>query len=375
MDYNSLKAEFEKIQQEEFDILQNANKTIEHAMILSAEAGRVADVAHNSEKIIQEINADFKAKTSITNPTDMTFLSVAVALQCLRWLLLNKLTQKQEAGDSSFEKWVKGKYKGTQAQLPTPYRASYEYIIGNPTVPYDAVAGTKIFDVGGSGGLNGNHRYKTLGHDPLLGFVFGTSNILTSTLTNNFFQTFHVMQKGNTVIGKASTSTMFSNVAERVIEEPKALGAAVIKQSLHIATDIYTKEGIPIPFIQLLNDNNADILGKLGLDTGGLLKAGASVKLASLIDSLIATVHGLYYDGSCSLSLYQVRTKRILDTSKIIAEGSNILKTAITKDIHNLDFGGIFYTFENLLKNVNFITEVKREYMSNSFNKIVTGEI
>ena len=41
---------------------------------------------------------------------------------------------------------------------------------------------------GVSTGLSGcNHRYKTLGHDPLVGLIVGTSNIATSTLCVNDF--------------------------------------------------------------------------------------------------------------------------------------------------------------------------------------------
>lgn len=372
MNYNDLTSRLTQIQQREHATINNAETIIENTRGLVDESERVSKVARYSEKHLLEIEHAFAQATSISNKTDVIFLGIATALQCLRWVLLNKLTEKKKAGENDFEKWVKDRYRGADAQLPTPYYASYAYISGNPTVPYDAVAGTKMYDVGGIGGLSGNHRYKTLGHDPMLGFIFGTSNILTSTLTNNCFQTFHVMQKGNVVIGNASTMTMFSKVYERIVEEPKALGVAVIKQAAHIATDIYTKEGIPLPFIQMISDDAAAFLGKYGIDTGGLLKAGASMKLSSLIDSLIATVHGLYYnENECTKIQYEVRTKKILSVSKSIAEGSNILTTILTKKYDGLDIGGIIYTLWDLIKNIDFITDVKVEYMSSEFNKLI----
>ena len=205
MNSNDLKERFRIQKQEENQIFERMDGIIDSTQNLANESERVVNVARNSEKILFEIEQDFANKTSIKNTTDLAFLGVATALQCLRWIILNKITDKTTAGDSDFEKWIKEKYKGADAQLPTPYYASFEYIIGNYTVPYDAVVGTKEYNVGGNGGLGGKHRYKTLGHDPALGFVFGTSNILTSTITNNLFQTFHVMQKGNQVIGNAST--------------------------------------------------------------------------------------------------------------------------------------------------------------------------
>lgn len=373
MDGNSLRSKFEALQQESTSIHQEALDIISGVDNLANESLRVANVARNSNQIMHEVEQDFASSTSITNPTDMAFLGVAIALQTVRWIILNKLTERGSAGSSDFEKWVKGKYKGYNQTLPTPYYAPYSYIVGHPTVPYDATRASGYID---NAGLKiSGHRNRTLGHDPILGFIFGTSNILTSTLTNNLFQTFHVLPKGNLVVQPASTLTMFSKVAERIANEPKALGAAVIKHSLHIATDIYTKEGIPLPFIQTLSSDTADFLGQYGIDTGGLLKAVASAKTASLIDSLISATHGLYFDGTqCTRSQYEVRTKKILAVSSSIAQGSNILKTAVTGNILDLDFGGLVYTLHRLIKDIDFITEIKKEYMGSSFNKIIMGD-
>lgn len=373
MDGNFLHSKFEALQQESSSIHQTAQGIISGTGDLVKESLRVADVAHNSEQIMREIEQDFAASTSITNPTDMTFLGVAIALQTVRWVVLNKLTERGSAGSSDFEKWVNKKYKGYETTLPTPYYAPYSYIVGHPTVPYDATRASGYVD---NAGLKvSGHRNRTLGHDPALGFIFGTSNILTSTLTNNLFQTFHVLPKGNVVAQPASTLMMFSKVAERIASEPKALGAAIIKQSLHIATDIYTKEGIPLPFIQTLSPDAADFLGQYGIDCGGLLKAVASAKTASLIDSLISATHGLYYDKTkCTRAQYEVRTKKILAVSSSIAQGSNILTSAVTGNILDLDFGGLIYTLHRLMKDIDFITEIKKEYMGSTFNKIIMGD-
>ena len=99
---------------------------------------------------------------------------------------------------------------------------------------------------------------------------------------------------------------------------------------------------------------------------------GASYKLASLIDSLIATVHALYWnENECTLGQYEVRTRKILDVSKSIAEGSNIIVSAVTQDISKLDFGGIIYTLYRLINDIDFIASVRNEYMSTEFNKII----
>lgn len=49
------------------------------------------------------------------------------------------------------------------------------------SVPYDAIkTGAHVSGTGLSGTT---HRYRTLGHDPILGWIFGTANILTNSLT------------------------------------------------------------------------------------------------------------------------------------------------------------------------------------------------
>lgn len=381
-------SKYDQLKKKKDNTFVAAKKEIGHIHLMAEESRRVSQIAHNSEAIIHEIQQDFASTTSITNPTDMAFMGVAIALQCLRWFLLNKLTERTPEGNNKFEDWAhkaQEKVFEEQSHIPDPmsafkanlcnYYVPFDKIVSTFTVPYDAVAGTKIFDVSGSGGgLSAHsHRYRTLGHDPLLGFVFGTANILSSTLTNWQFRTFFV-NSSNVVIANASTAEMFAKVTDRVIQEPKALGAAVIKQSLHIVSDMYTTSGIPIPVIQTLNPQLAQQLGHFGVDTGGLLKAVGSAKIAALIDSFIATVHALYYDETvCSLTEYEVRTRKILAISNSIAEGSNILATAISGDVHNLDIGGLVYTFCRILKDIDFITEVKKEYMSSSFNRIIMG--
>lgn len=65
--------------------------------------------------------------------------------------------------------------------------------ITNP-VPFDA-------NVGANGALSGGgkmgHRVTAIGHDPLLGLIFGTANIATSTLTTMTFDSYHIYTNDN----------------------------------------------------------------------------------------------------------------------------------------------------------------------------------
>lgn len=389
MNYNSLYAKYQTLIQKENDLQSNTDHLLLGCKKISTESERVAQVARDSEQILRKLDYEFSVATKITNQTDMSFLFFATALQCLRWFLLNKIMERTPEGANKFEDWAhraQDKTFGTDgpvsnaSELPFNrynYYVPLETIMSTYSVPYDAIKGTKNFDVSGSGGglTPRSHRYRTLGHDPILGFVFGTSNILSSTLTNWQFSTFFV-DSSNVVVGRASTVIMFEKIIQRIMNEPQALGAAVIKQALHLVSDAYTTSGIPIPIVQTLSPQLAQELGKYGLDAGGLFKAGVSAKMAALIDTFIATIHALYYDKNlCTWGQFEVRTRKILLISKMIAEGSNILASILTQNVYNLDIGGIIYTFSRILKDIELISELKREFIRDSFEKMVIGDI
>lgn len=54
------------------------------------ESGRVENIAHNVESIVDDIDARFEQLTLLNN-TDITFLFFATMLQTLRWVLLPEL--------------------------------------------------------------------------------------------------------------------------------------------------------------------------------------------------------------------------------------------------------------------------------------------
>ena len=89
MSSKSLTERYESIKERECASIQDAHKIITKTSALADESNRVSEVAKHSEAIINEIENDFASSTQITNPTDMAFLGVAIALQCLRWFLLN----------------------------------------------------------------------------------------------------------------------------------------------------------------------------------------------------------------------------------------------------------------------------------------------
>ncbi len=335
------------------------------------------------------INEEFLEKTKLQG-VDIPILFVAIALQCLRIYVINKITEIEKANtkggkedkihdfqDKIFQKMGKGKDLG----LPELY-ASFENIITMRGVPYDA---TRPFDeeIKKLHLFKGaNHRFATLGHDPLLGLIFGTANILTNTITTNnqiLIKTNSVIyddQMKNPQVGlPVSTTVMLKAAGDRFKDDKKSVAAAIIKQLLHIATDLYTPAGIQLPGASLvLNRANTEKLTQY-ISTGDLLKIGASAGLATLINVLISAIHGckLLFDGDededFAQELYQARTKKVIMYSNCIASASNLVTSACSGG-KNLDIGGLIITISRLFSDTRFLTKLEYEYINSGLSKI-----
>lgn len=129
----------------------------------------------------------------------------AVGLQLARIVILNELTKIENAGSQNrneknlheFQEKPLGKFNVGEATNERPYYASMEHIITRAGVPYDATAGltdktlATLVKKGRSWDFDladmiqdekislfkgAEHRFATLGHDPILGLIFGTGN-------------------------------------------------------------------------------------------------------------------------------------------------------------------------------------------------------
>lgn len=395
---------YERLKTKKKSIHDSIQESCDEMGTLSRECDRVADVAHNASIIIQNIDKDFENATKLSG-VDMQFLFVAVALQCIRQYVISTFTQRTDHDESDefahkvqqklFESDNDSKGIKIYRENGARYRATTEEIMNSFSVPYDVTNGTKKFAVGGHNelgnaiGLSGTtHRYKTLGHDPLFGWVFGTANIMTNTLTNNEWLTFHV--KNSQVVssgGIDKTWKMLQHVKARSLEKPTDLGLCVIKQGLHIASDMYSKEGIPIPGTVGINAELAAKLSSYGIDLGNVVKASSQAGFALLINQIIAMVHGLLYDESLEMGwkLYSVKTRKILMYSNCIASASNVIAVACgaiagvytgnteltKKSLNYLDLGGLLVTIHRITSDSKFIYEVKKEFLANAWYDIV----
>lgn len=388
---------------------------------VNTEMRRVAEVAHNAEAIIDDIDAQFSRATKL-NRTDIAFLFVATALQCARWILLpsldldfkqtppsERMTSQQGAQiEKQQQKAFLKKHEQDSIISSAMGYFGWNEIIGAP-VPYDAMEGSEKFSILGDFSPIGtqlygkNHHVATLGHDPLLGWVFGTMNIMSRTVTMKDFSSYNVemydrsMVDGSLILFKdkrqyitTTPPTTLPIIVGQCIhsfsEDNKRLFAAVARQGMHLASDQFTKMGLPIPILNAaraqslleMGWNSAEaekVIKKLGKD---LAVVGAQAGLSILINFIVKSLHFLYFDGDVEnqdeLDLYEVKTRKILSYSNAIASGSNILYVALSKDISKLDIGGIMVTIYRLISDGNFIKSIKKEFLENQWYNTVMGD-
>lgn len=117
------------------------------------------------------------------------------------------------------------------------------------------------------------HRLLQLGHDPLLGFIFGVADILTGRMTT-------IDKAGNIV------SQVMENYADR---KESDIFAALAKQIIHFKSDVTTSMGLPVPLMSLFN----------------LLQFGS---IGEEEQTIAEIVQGMYYEGYdfihfCSMSI------------------------------------------------------------------------
>ena len=373
--------ELEELRRRRLAISARANRHLSNMNAIAAESGRVADVAANAEVILRDIDEQFESCTGLTK-LDISFLFVAVALQVIRQYIFTKFPERLD--DQTAAKNTAGHITEHSNRSHRYYEPSFEEIITNP-VPFDANIGA-----GGalSGGKQMGHRVTALGHDPLLGLFFGTANIATSTLTNKDLQSYHIYtnDRGRDYFrNKADTGQVFLRTKDKLlnrgIEGKQLVGVSLMKEIIHLKSDLNTKNSIPLPAISVLDAGLAADLARRGFDMSNVVAVGKQAGYSVLINSLIAMLHGLFYDSSVDYSrkLYEVRTRKILSYSNLIASTSNLIYVGANvmmgneAAVKNLDIGWLIVTVYRIVTDGKCIRQIKREFIEQEFFSQIRG--
>lgn len=330
-------------------------------------AKRVAELMYAAPRVLEELDRQFAEATDLTR-TDITFLFVATGLQCLRQYVFanDKLRLDHKQGDELVGKVIPKKWED----------------VLTASVPYDATTRTDAFkETVGSVGLSGvTHRYRTLGHDPLFGWIFGPVNIVTDSLTkSDVITTYQVTDMKLSGLYPYSTPGAFNTCIDACSADKYLLPVAILRQAVHFGSDYFTKQGLPIPIIGTASPEFAKTLVmRFGVDMYSVMRSAA---LAALINAIISYIHALFYDESSSLSpeAYAVKTRKIISYSNMIASVSNIIYVAVNAYLGNagalkkLDVGGLLVTIYRIVSDYRYIAQIKREFLGNRFHEMVMG--
>jgi hypothetical protein len=390
---------------------------------MAKDACRTAEVYRNAGEILDDIDARFEEATGL-GADDVAFLFLAIALQCVRQYVLTNF--KERKNDQEAAKEVKGDHEEHSNRregewyLPEPVE-----IISNP-VPFDANRQTETTKGALKGAGDMKHRL-TLGHDPILGWIFGTMNIATSTLTRWDFKSFHIRtREGKTGYGKtaefdtldrpADTGEMVEVAIDRFSNTQNAIGPIVLVVSLckeweHLKSDVQTKNSLPVPFVSIISPKLASALSKYGIDMANVLTVAKQIKYAEMINIIIGTLHGMYNCAKYAekndlyswsemsyvtheekvlnmFELSKVKTRKILMWSNIVASVSNVIAVAMMeaiayftenaklaeKGLRYIDVGGYAVTLYRIVSDSQFINQIKSEFLEKEWQNAVLGD-
>ena len=340
-------------------------------------------------KRLDAIHEEFSHKTSIVNKTDLMFLGIATALQTTKSLLFGQIAKKFDYGNSfnpddrlaHNDKSIEKEHRRANDEFKEKHEKhghGYWMNILYQTPPYDITKGSPAINRNMEGGY---HRIHTLGHDPILGWIFGTANILTDTITFEDFKSNRVIRKPKMMITPESVSftKLFSESFEMCKADSLNLPAAIFAEGCHLKSDEFTKLGLPVPILEAINPDFASKLYKSNYDalcfSRDLKIVGASAGISIFIDLIIGLVHGLFNKEKINKDLYEVRTRKILLVSNSIASTSNIIQTVITKNPKNLDIGGLLVTLSHLFMDLRFISRIKEEFIRQELNNDLIKEL
>lgn len=400
---------------------------------------RTIDICQNNQQIINSIENEFMSKTKLQKK-DLPFLFFATALQTLRWILLPSLDlefsqiskeDRLNANDNKKSGLLAGKKSGQRYEKPEIYKAihenetkyskeveeyrnklkgkgEYRYlswieILMHP-VPYDAMVGSENINILSKSALGRttfcspigkqlvgkNHHVATLGHDPILGWVFGTMNIASSRITFCDLQTYPVIQSvqldkwGQSIdyLNKSSISEMIRYCINSFQEDTKRIPAAIARQAIHMQSDKYTKDGLPIPLLspdkaqKLINEgwnsNEAERLLNKAAKNAGII--ATQFTIAELINMIIRSIY-LFMFPDEGISFNKVKIEKILTISSFIAECSNVAVVAATRDVSRLDIGGLISLVHQIVVNRDTHLQIEMEFVKSEFRTLVMEDI
>ncbi len=360
----------------------------------SKQTEKKIEACGQTTQIIDDAERELKSLTSIFNKKDMTFFVFTLLLfGGYKGLIkiLREMKDTELARKTPFHKEEHSNRSNNR------YYCSRGEIVTNP-VPFDAIhrtQDTKWFSSlnGGIPGFNGfNHRTKALGHDPLLGLIFGTANIMTSTITRCDLCSWHVITHGHerayksgsktilldSIAEPASTINIFTSIVERLSTEGKdgwmTLGCALLKEIVHLFSDINSRQSLPFPVISVFNEKLARKLSLYGLNFGTIAQGGFA---SMIINFVVAFLHRLCKSEDEDEKMYKIRTQKIIMYANTLSIFSDIAYTIFLAYIgdknalRKFDLGGALVGCYQICHSVCIIKAIEAEFIMNKVIKSI----
>jgi hypothetical protein len=266
-------------------------------------------------------------------------------------------------GASSEGGWLSNLMKDKFQYLLTPEKiAELERAY---RVPYDASTNsTLLTPVPGLGPRS--HRLHSVGHDPLLGWIFGVSDILADQFTAVGNDGSIIVQ--TTMLGSDDADEVGVRIIVKVIDAFRVVGG-------HMLSDAATPAGLPPPLFvlsqfiqsgQIAGHSVADIaraMYRSGYDFRHFLAGGLCVTLSEFVVRLAWIVRELS-EGSSLVAAMPVASKPRLRSSLLLAHGVaaavNAGKIAVTQNPLALNWAQWLALFRYLLPQLHWLIVEKQ---------------
>ncbi len=350
------------------------------------------EVSKNAGSILAGAQREFDKQSSILNNKDLAFLTVACLLHGCAKYQIRRMRMMKDSDLAQSNPLHNEEHSGRSGKQ---YYCTRDEIISNP-VPFDVILknhdktwykenGEEIPGFSGA-----NHRFTALGHDPILGLIVGTANIMTGTVTRYDLQSWHVntilherakrngkvsIEALDTICQPASTPIIFSSVYERIHKEGKegwlTLGTALAKEIVHLMTDLPSTMSLPIPIISSISPKLAHKLSLYGFNTGTYLEGNVAMKI---INFTVAFLHRLCMEEGVDEKIYSARTAKIVAYADMIATGGDLALTLYQSYLGQLsamrkfDLGGYIVTLEKMVLSTRLINKMESDYMINELD-------
>ncbi|HFR3977729.1 TPA: hypothetical protein ACHVI3_001881 [Streptococcus suis] len=231
-------------------LVEKANQHVQDDIVF--EDILTADEIAENREVLNALNAEYKAIYSLDTFDILLGVGSGILASLVDILLIGMPTKSADAGPLA--NYVRDRFK---AVFPPGEMENLEFA----KVPFDAQDNRNTDRI--INGLSPHyHRLYSLGHDPLLGLIFGVRDIMNGQMTT--------IDKFGKIVIQA-----MPNYRDR---KEANIFLAIAKLLVHFKSDITTSMGLPAPLMGLFN----------------LLQFG---KIGKEEETIAQIVQGMYHDG------------------------------------------------------------------------------